>query len=69
MTVSNNLFEKHFQPANSVPVTLNLGFEVFATSEIKAFFDGTPVTEGSPLTPRLTRSRLHLILDLTHPRH
>ena len=46
MTVSNNLFEKHFQPANSVPVTLNLGFEVFATSEIKAFFDGTPVTEG-----------------------
>jgi len=46
MTVSNTLFEKHFQPANSVPVTLPLGFQVFDSTEIKAFFDGTPVTEG-----------------------
>lgn len=46
MTVSNTLFEKHFQPANSVPVTLALGFQVFDSTEIKAFFDGTPVTEG-----------------------
>lgn len=46
MTVSNTLFEKHVQPSSSVPVTIALGFEVFDSSEIVAFFDGASVTAG-----------------------